>query len=95
MTDDRMYLMPAEDFEQSNITIGPPKGMSEDECQSLRARVDETGITSCWEVTDEQLEAIRKNRKIYMHVYGMGHPMVCMCAVDPIEDFRPLRKKEK
>lgn len=39
------------DFEQSNKTLGPPPGMTAEECGSLPIHNDGVYCTSCWQMT--------------------------------------------
>ena len=72
------------DFPQSNRTLGPPEGVTNEECQDLPVQLSisaEKGpcFISCWQLTEEELESVIQNGgKIYLWIMGSAHPMVCL-----------------
>lgn len=38
---------------------------------------------SCWSITDEEFETIRKSRTVVLSVFGTGHPVVSLSAMLP------------
>ena len=76
-------------FEHSNLVLGPPSGMDEDECASLFAfrGVDDRGLSwdiSCWKLTQEELRQIQETGRIWLHVVGT-HPPVHIGTEDPFK----------
>lgn len=76
--------------EHCNYTWGAPPGQE----NSVNAMHAYKGIEegsgwpvtiSAWVVTDEDLERIKKDRTIYLRVYGKGHPVVAMDTKNPWE----------
>ncbi|MEP2447373.1 MAG: hypothetical protein ABJI69_09105 [Balneola sp.] len=60
------------EFEQQNTTY------AEDQVQyhNLPSHVDKDGVvTSCWEVTEEDLQEIQSNGKIYISILTFGGPL--------------------
>lgn len=61
-------------FEEANDNLGPPEGMSYDECTALqicRAEVkDYPIIISCWKLTQEELDEIVKTKRVWLMVLG-------------------------
>ena len=37
-------------------------------------------VETVWEVTEEELEKIRKSRRIYLYIHGRSMPPLCMEA---------------
>ena len=70
------------DFKQSNGSLGPPKGMTEDDVYTLPIHRSTDGkivtVTSCWELSHEALREIQRTRKIYLQIWGMTHPPVLL-----------------
>lgn len=75
-------------FEQANFDWGAPKGM-ENECSTLPAWRGREAVTnypvsvSCWELSKEELEEVQRTGKIWLRVYGEGHPPVSLGTEDP------------
>lgn len=42
-------------------------------------------IESCWEMTDEELEIIKKSKKIYFTCFGVTHPPILITAKSHIK----------
>lgn len=61
------------EFEQSNIKIAE----NQEEYQTLPAHHDqENGIlTSCWELTPEEIELLREMGRIYFRQWTFNQPM--------------------
>jgi hypothetical protein len=59
-------------FAQSNKTLGPPPGMTNEECGSLPIYNDGVYCVSCWQMSwRERLSALFFG-KVWLHVMG-GH----------------------
>jgi len=78
------------DFEESNLTLGAPPG-AESFVDPLRVRRTRHGeLISCWELDDEDLERLRKTRKLYLIVLcRTGPPPVALTTEKPAFDGRP------
>lgn len=68
------------DFEGSNLTLTPPVGVEEEDCQSMRAWYgpDDNGhhhFMTMWQPNREDLEALNAGRPIIMKTYGPFAPM--------------------
>ncbi len=72
-------------FRESNEVVASPKGM---EAQVLPLHVLANGISliSCWEPTEEEMEYIIKNKKIWVQVMGNVHPVMSVFAGNPMRD---------
>jgi hypothetical protein len=40
-------------------------------------------MTSCWEPTPAELEALNNGGKVYLRIVGTGHPPVMVYALGP------------
>jgi hypothetical protein len=78
-------------FSESNDVIDKPRDMSREECQALeilRTSVrTEAGlfpvIISCWKITPQELEEIKRTGRIWLYVYGHGMPPVAIEGTKP------------
>lgn len=61
------------EFEQSTTVLGRPPGTTEEECGSLPVHQTKDGqCISCWELSDEDLETLKKTKRIWLWVWS-GH----------------------
>jgi hypothetical protein len=75
-------------FAQANYNWGAPKGLEKEVggMPAWKGLEQGTGLPvsiSLWEVTDEDLERIKRDRRIYLRVYGEGHPVVSLSTSYP------------
>lgn len=66
-------------FEQANAMLGPPPGISDEDCGTAPAYVekDKGVFVTCWELTEqEQVQFMNNGGKVFLWVYGAAHPMV-------------------
>lgn len=76
-------------FNESNDSLSPPEGMTEDEVQSLAiVRVyDHTNQTpvviSCWKLTKEELEEVNRTGRVWLGVCGVTMPPVWITGQKP------------
>ena len=78
------------DFEQANFTFTRPPSMTAEECGDLRVyRGDEGENISCWELSDEDIEQLKKTRKIWLWIWAQRHPPVALDLQDPWEKSEP------
>lgn len=71
------------DFQESNLVLMPPEGSEPGECVPLPTRRTPDGrITSCWKLTDAELEEIARTGVVWLSVWS-GHtaPPVYLTAV--------------
>lgn len=52
-------------FEEANISLGPPKGMTEDEVYTISALRYGRLTISCWKFTPEELMEIANNDGVF------------------------------
>lgn len=57
-------------FDESNIVMDPPPGVSQDECSSINAFTDGHHFITCWKVTAEELEEINRTGRIWLCQLG-------------------------
>lgn len=80
--------MIASGFDQENAVLGAPLGMSADECEPLsvwRGEL-ESGVPvviSCWKITAEELEEIKRTGRVWLMVMGTTMPPVYLKGVSP------------
>ncbi len=82
--------MKAVDFEHANITMQKPEGMSEEDCYDVRACVclstnDLPMVVTKWEITEEDIEKIRKMGGVYLGIVGSTMPPAFVTADDIFE----------
>lgn len=76
-------------FPQANFNWAKPNGTTDEQVGGLPAwkgkeqDSDWPVSISVWEVTPEDLERIKNSGKIYLRVYGEGHPVVSIDSKDP------------
>lgn len=67
------------DFQESNIVYGPPEGMAESQCMSIRAFRGElasgpldgvTIVVTAWRPTDEERRIIAEGGDLYLTCVG-------------------------
>lgn len=76
-------------FDESNATLSPPDGMTEDEVQSLAiARVydhinNTPVVISCWKLTKEELEEVNRTGRIWLGICGVTMPPAWILGQKP------------
>lgn len=73
--------------------IKRPEGWTEDQCMDIPAAVineplDDKGnfsdfVVSCWELSDDELQALTTTKKVYLMCAG-GMPPACITIVNPV-----------
>jgi hypothetical protein len=75
-------------FKGANLMFGKPVGMTNEQCGQLpamRTRVDlMPAIESVFELSDEEMEELKKTKRIRLSIIGAGMPPV-MLKVEPLE----------
>lgn len=79
-------------FAQANRKFGPPEGMTEEQCGELHAFVgaDPNGvpvIISCFELSDEDIETLKKTKVLWLWVFGQGMPPVAITSEKPFNEI--------
>jgi hypothetical protein len=80
-------------FNGANDVMGGPAGTTEDQVGSLviHRGTDKQNaawpvMTSCWTPSSpEEREEFIRTGKLYLMIYGQGHPVVCITAYNPVE----------
>lgn len=75
------------DFEGANITLGKPKGWTDEQCMTIKAArgIDETGhgfFLTAWQPSKEDIEAINAGRPIWLKIVSDGFPPVALLTFD-------------
>ena len=79
-------------FREANNILERPTGMTKDECSSLEVYRDGQYCISRWQLTDQELEELKKNGgKMYVLIVGSTQPPVC---ITPITPFNPEAFRE-
>lgn len=60
------------DFPGANLLLGPPKGMTEEEVQTMPVCHINGQYVSCWRLSDEELSEILVTREIWQTLLGSG-----------------------
>jgi hypothetical protein len=78
-------------FEESNTVLGPPNGVTEDDCGSLfafRGKMDATQtpvVITCWKPTREELNEIERTGRVWLMVWGQIMQPVVLTAFKPFQ----------
>jgi hypothetical protein len=80
-------------FPEENLILEAPLGVTAEQCQPLPVytgllkvegfKEEVPAIISCWKVTKEELEEIRRTGRIWLFVYGRGMPPVALSGKNP------------
>lgn len=85
------------DFEGSNLDLGKPPQMTDEECASIRAYkatapergfagveagTDYPFILTAWMPSKEDLEALNAGRPLWLRVLSFKHPPVALFTLD-------------
>jgi hypothetical protein len=60
------------DFPGSNLRLGPPEGMTEEEVYSMHVHYANGHFISCWLLSDEEIEKIVETRCVWQALMGNG-----------------------
>ncbi len=74
-------------FEESTDVLTRPSGMTEEQCGSLPIyRTSDGHCISCWELSDEDLETLRRTKRGWLWVWsGKTQPPVSLSVESPFE----------
>ncbi|MCK5607126.1 hypothetical protein KAR91_34905 [Candidatus Pacearchaeota archaeon] len=65
------------EFDEQSAVLGKPASMTDKECSSLPCFRDGVNVISKWELTEEELEEIKKTKCIYVNVLsGKSSPPI-------------------
>ena len=76
-------------FDESNYALGKPENMTHEECDPLSIRVardivpNVTTMTSCWKMTQEELDEINKTGRVWITICGCSHPPIMVNGIKP------------
>lgn len=60
------------DFAGTNMTLGPPKGMTEDQVQTVKAYHGNGQFVLCWKMSPEELDEINATGMVWLSLMGTG-----------------------
>lgn len=83
------------DFPNRNFIYQKPPNMTDEECSPLpvfkgRDEMNYPVVISCWDLSEQDMEQLRKTGKIYLMMYTAGP--ICPVCVTP---FPPFKKPVK
>ena len=72
-------------FDEANLTMAPPDGMTEDQVQTIRVQRAEVDgmpvVISCFKPTQDELDEIQRTGRVWLTVLGHAMPPVILGAV--------------
>lgn len=72
-------------FREVNLILQMP-GSTKEQPYGLPIMHNGNASTSCWELSDEEVDYIVKNKKVWVQVMGNAHPALCVIAENPLRD---------
>lgn len=74
-------------FAESNLVLDKPPSMTRDQCDPLNVLYfqKQGAIISCWKLTVEELEEIKKTGRIWLNVRGHVMPPVSLTTKQPFK----------
>ena len=86
-------------FPQSNNSLGAPQGQEEEVYPLPIYKSEPTDPNgpyhiSCWELSKEELEEVKKTGKIWLHVFGPTTYPICVMGLDPWPEKVEENKEE-
>ena len=78
-------------FDQENGVLDPPIGMDATDCHALSVwrgltYGDTPVVISCWKVTAEELEEIRRTGRVWLYIMGTTMPPAYPTGFNPFEE---------
>ena len=75
-------------FDEENMVLNAPDGMTADECHPLSVwrGLIENGtpcVISCWKPTVQELEEINRTGRVWLMVMGQTMPPICPVGNNP------------
>lgn len=77
-------------FKQSNSVFLAPPG-KEKEVDQLPVFIDNKQIVSCWKLSENDIERLKDDPRIWLGVLGQGHPAVWLDTRNPFQT-QPVKK---
>ena len=82
------------EFEEQTSVLGPPQGITEEECGKLPVHMDivQQVTISCWEPTEEEIQLLIKNKKLYVTLWQIPMCPIMVHVTNPFtkgEDLVP------
>lgn len=67
--------------------------MTDDECAPLSVLFARTGcdrpvVVSCWKISQEELDEIRRTKRIWLVVYGETMPPIAVAGTKPFSEVK-------
>lgn len=78
-------------FIEENLILNKPSNMSVDDCEPLPVwcgllNNESPVLISCWKVTQEELEEIKKTGRVWVYVYGHTMPPIYPSGLYPFRE---------
>lgn len=76
-------------FQQANDVLLPPENMTEEQCATLPIFRGKTSdmisdcVVSCWQLSDEELEEVKRTGKVFVGALGKTHPPIFIMGKFP------------
>lgn len=68
-------------FPEANVVLGPPKGVSDEECGTLPVRRNGETLVSCWRLSPAEIEEIQRTGCVWLSIWGqVTQPPVLVAA---------------
>lgn len=83
--------MDAVEFKEQNLVFRKPNDMTDKQCRSLpvyKGKTDEGYpiIVSCWKLSEEDLEEVKKSGLIYLSMLSEGIQPVALSVASPFKE---------
>ena len=81
-------------FDEANLVLDKPPGMSREECEPLNVYQGEMPdggpvLISCWKLTREELEEINRTGRVWLLVYSSTTFPVALTGIKPFTPAEP------
>lgn len=90
--------MVATSFPESNNSLSPPDGLTEDQVSSLavwQGMAPSEGVEglvpmciSCWKPTKEEMEEFQRTGRVWLFVWGLTMPPCSLSMITPFQQPR-------
>lgn len=79
-------------FNESNHSLSPPLGMTEDQCESLATFQNGELVVSCWKPTEEELQEIIRTKRVWLIIWGRTMPPAYVGGISPFPSESPVEQ---
>lgn len=84
-------MVPA-NFDESNAVLAKPEDMTHDECECLSVYRGPNSdgvpiVISCWKVTAEELEEIKRTGRVWLGIVGHTMPPAWISGLTPFKEL--------